>query len=200
MTIERGMEWGETILTPDEIMSIGDDHDLAKCNQSVFVSLVGGDLFESLGSPRSVVGHTHSRLVHIDALQCTVSHDDSTREVFAASSVVVGSWISRHEFVCVTNGGMWKGRDVTPRAHPNDGKWDVLRIQTSMGIRQRLIARRRSKTGTHIPHPAVAVHRVSAAAIERTSQRQRLWIDGVSMGDWTSVSCTVLPDYWRVLL
>jgi hypothetical protein len=27
-----------------------------------------------------------------------------------------------------------------------------------------------------------------------------LWIDGVSMGDWTSVNCTVLPDYWRVLL
>ena len=200
MTIERGVEWGEIIQTPRDVVSIGSDADLGSCGQAVYVSLVGGDLFESLGSPRSVVDQATCRLVNIDALRCVVTRNGSASEVLASSSVVVGKWTSRKQFVCVTNGGLIQGRDVAPRAHPNDGKWDVLRIVESMSVRQRLIARQRSRTGTHIPHPDITVSRVTSVSVENTQQQQRLWIDGVAMGEWSAVHCTVLPDYWRVLL
>lgn len=200
MTIERGVAWGRTAQVPDNVIFVSTDSALANCSRTDFVSLVGGDLFQSLGSPRPVHVGSERTVVNIDALECRLVQNDISSKMLAASSVVIGSWWSRTEFLCITNGGMLNGLDLTPRAHPNDGKWDVLRLRQSMDLRQRILARRRSKTGSHIPHPDISVTRVSEVSVQRSNKRQKLVIDGVLVEDWSAVHCQVLPDYWQVLL
>lgn len=200
MTIERGVAWGEHIQTPSGVITVNSDRELAECGPKDFVSLQSGDLFHALGSPHSVIGRTECILVPIDALQCRIDFEDTSVHMLAASSVVVGSWWSSSDYLCLTNGGMYGGRDLTPRAHPNDGKWDLFRLSSTMGYRQRMIARRRSRTGSHLPHPEISVQRLSQFSCDRISQGQRLSIDGVMVKQWTSIHCQVLPDYWQVLL
>ena len=71
--------------------------------------------------------------------------------------------------------GRW---DVAPRAHPNDGRVDVVEVAAAMGLRARWQARRRLPTGTHVPHPAIRTGR----ATERAWHFDRplgLWVDSV---------------------
>jgi hypothetical protein len=200
MTIERGVAWGKTVQVPDNIVSVATDSALADCSPADFISLLGGDLFQSLGSPHPVRTGSERTLVNIDALECQLEVSGTNQKLLAASSVVIGSWWSRAEFVCITNGGMLNGLDLTPRAHPNDGKWDVLAIQKSMNLKQRILARRRSKTGSHIPHPDISITRMAEMSFHRAHKRQKLVIDGVPQPQWSSVHCHVVPDYWQVVL
>ena len=48
--------------------------------------------------------------------------------------------------------GEW---DIAPRGHPNDGRAEVFDVDASMSVRERLAARRRLPTGTHVPHPKI---------------------------------------------
>jgi hypothetical protein len=200
MTIERGVAWGKSVQVPDNVISASTDKGLAACAPTDFVSLLGGDLFQSLGSPRPVRTNAECTLVNIDALECRIDFSGTSSKVLAASSVVIGSWWSRTEFVVITNGGMLDGLDLTPRAHPNDGKWDILRLHKSMDMRQRILARRRSKTGSHIPHPDISVSRAAEVSMQRVQKRQKLVVDGVPVRHWNAIHCRVLPDYWQVLL
>lgn len=200
MTIERGVAWGKNLQVPDSVIFVSTDKALADCSPADFVCLLGGDLFQALGSPRAVQAGSERTLVNIDALECRIDTGGTSSTVLAASSVVIGSWWSRTEHVCITNGGMLNGLDLTPRAHPNDGKWDVLRLHKSMDLRQRILARRRSKTGSHIPHPEISNTRLAEVTLQRSNKSQKLVIDGVPVPHWKAVHCQVLPDYWQVLL
>jgi diacylglycerol kinase family enzyme len=46
--------------------------------------------------------------------------------------------------------------DVSPRGHPADGRVEVIAVDDGLGLRARLQARRRLRTGTHLPHPAIS--------------------------------------------
>ena len=86
--------------------------------------------------------------------------------------------------------GPW---DVAPRAHPNDGRADVVEVDPSMGVRARWEARRRLPTGTHVPHPAIRTERVT----ERSWRFDRplgLWVDAVGRGTVRSLRIAVDPD------
>ena len=86
--------------------------------------------------------------------------------------------------------GEW---DVAPRAHPGDGRADVVEVDASMGVRARWQARRRLPSGTHVPHPHVAARRVAEASWTFDRPRQ-LWVDGVRRGTVRSLRVVVEPD------
>ncbi|MGB1824394.1 MAG: hypothetical protein ACPHO9_07420, partial [Ilumatobacteraceae bacterium] len=50
--------------------------------------------------------------------------------------------------------------EAAPRAHPGDGLLDVVEVSDAMPLRQRWMALRRSRTGTHLPHPHISMTRV----------------------------------------
>ena len=52
-----------------------------------------------------------------------------------------------------------RAHDVAPRAHPNDGRFDVVEVSAAMPARARLQAWRRLATGTHVPHPDITTRR-----------------------------------------
>jgi diacylglycerol kinase family enzyme len=116
----------------------------------------------------------------------------------AASSIIVGDfWRGRH--LIVSNAGWIGNSNVAPRAHPNDGKVEVLTITSQMSLRQRFLARRKMQTGTHLPHPDLSSKQIATQSIVRQNG-EKLMIDGRKIDNWASISIRVEPDYWRVLV
>ncbi len=90
--------------------------------------------------------------------------------------------------------GSWK---VAPRAHPNDGRFDVAEVAPSMGPRQRFLAWRRLPAGTHVPHPAIAT-RSATSAEWRFAHPLTLWVDGVRDGTVRELSVAIAPDAYEL--
>jgi hypothetical protein len=204
MTIRKGESWGRRIPIPPLIRRVESDAELSRCSQSEFISLTGGDIHRTLGSPPPVQGNHECTLLSIDALVIrVVKPDDSDQELIAASRIEVGSFLSplgRRRFVCVTNGGIVNTRNLAPRAHPNDGRIDVLTIDASMTFRNRLIARNKAMTGTHLPHPQISVRQDQSFHTSRFDRGERLSIDGILVREWSEIFVSIMPDYWQVVV
>ncbi len=84
-----------------------------------------------------------------------------------------------------------------PRAHPNDGLLDVTVGELS--LRDRMKAKKRVKSGTHLPHPNLEVRRV--ATLERTLKRPtRVHIDGVLAGQARHIQVRLDSDAFVLVL
>jgi diacylglycerol kinase family enzyme len=82
---------------------------------------------------------------------------------------------------------------VAPRAHPNDGRFDVVEIAAGMRLRERWEARRRLPTGTHVPHPSISVRTATSWGWSDPAGAH-VWVDGVDIGQRTAVDVTIRPD------
>ncbi len=200
MTIRKGEQWGHRVPTPDVFRVAEDDADLATHGPGEPLSLRRGDLHKALGGPTLPRRGCDCTSVPIDALRCLVTlTDGQTTERWAASSVAIGTWWSG-EFVVVSNSGFLDGLNIAPRSHPNDGEADAVTLRPGMSRRQRFMARRRARTGTHVPHPDISVRRVNSFTRERTHRRERLSIDGRAVAEWQSIDIVVVADHWTLLL
>lgn len=200
MTIRKGEEWGRHDKTPASFIIAEDDKDAATQPPQTPFALCRGDMFTALGRPRLPVHHEECMVVTIDALMCNVtSRDGSVESLNAFSHVSIGSWWKgRH--IIVSNSGFLSGMNITPRSHPNDGEFDVFSMDAHMPIKQRFLARRKSKTGTHVPHPNLSIVRGTTRTFSREKPQERLSIDGVAVPGWTEINISIHPDYWEVIL
>ncbi|MAT03984.1 MAG: hypothetical protein CL424_02950 [Acidimicrobiaceae bacterium] len=106
------------------------------------------------------------------------------------------SWWRGRVVACmnVDHLGDW---NVAPRAHPNDGRLDIVECSPTMPLRARWAARRRLVAGTHVPHPDIEVGRVR----ERSwtfARPHRVWIDGVDVGRTEMLTVRCLDDRFVV--
>ena len=197
--ISRGQPWGIPADMSDDVLVVENDQVLSNTDRTRRIVLTGGDIARSLGNPVVPVVGSACTEVAIDAMLCDITTTDSRSiHAVAASSIVVGSyWRGRH--LIVSNAGWIGDSNVAPRAHPNDGKVEMLAITSHMSLRQRILARRRMQTGTHLPHPDLSSMQIATQSIVRQNE-ERLMIDGRKIDNWASISITVEPDYWRVLV
>lgn len=197
MVIEKGGDWGQRVEVESAVRADSDAAVVAlQVRGAPFAT--SGNLHRSLGAPSFRVAGTFTQLP-IDALVCEVKVRGDMRTMVACADVTVGSWFSRRGLVIVTNVGIRDGLDVTPGSHPNDGKFEILSMDASMSVRQRLIARRRARTGSHLPHPCLTRMTRTEFSIERRGG-QRLFVDSVDVGEWDSVRVHIDPDRLRVLV
>ena len=117
---------------------------------------------------------------------------DGRQHWFVAHLVARRSWW-RGRIVAGMNAEFVGPWDVAPRAHPNDGLLDVLDVSPAMPPLDRLRARGRLPSGSHVPHPAIAVARRSALqlAFDRPTP---VWLDGEAVGEGRNLSLRVEPD------
>jgi diacylglycerol kinase family enzyme len=112
---------------------------------------------------------------------------------------MIGEWL-RGRLVCVSNGGFIGAKNVSPRAHPNDGLFDVMSLHPTMGMQQRLRARHKSILGTHTPHPLIDTSRARSIEFSSAARSEKLRIDGRRIRSWSKVQIEIVPDYWRLLV
>ena len=84
--------------------------------------------------------------------------------------------------------GPWK---LGPKAHPNDGLVDVT--TGSLGWRDRLRARDRARTASHLPHPRLSTRRAERLTLE-FPRPTPVVLDGVSAGTASEIVLWVEPD------
>lgn len=205
MTITRGSSWGELGPLPDDGVVVRDDVSAAALVERARadgrepppIGLLGGDLCRTVGG-RGDEARLRSpgaaRLV-VDVL--VVRLDDGPERIAVAHAVVRGRTWLRGPIDAVMNAA-WVGEwNVAPRAHPNDGRVDVVRADLSLG--DRLKARSRLPLGTHVPHPGIRTTRESEVVLDAASPR-RVWLDGVLVGSARRVTVRVEPDAVRIVV
>lgn len=198
MTIEKGKPWGQAGTVPDGVVQAGSDS-LVAASWPTGVQPTGGNLWRSLGAPaRKGIGED-CMILPVDVLRCTVTHGHGESTVVAVAEIVIGSWFSRCGLTVITNVGVWGDMNIAPRAHPNDGEFDVFSLESRTSARQRIIARKRAVTGSHVPHPSMSVRRATSLTVSRL-RSEDLAIDGAVFGPWLSVSVGIAPDFMTVVV
>jgi hypothetical protein len=193
VTIRRGQEWGVTVARPIELTTAADDATLARlvvADPHGRYGLSGGDVFRSLGSPEP---RDPVQRLPMDALAVTVDG----RELLAVAHVVARRGWWRGPLLAVMNAdhvGEW---NVAPRAHPNDGRADVVEVDAAMSLRHRWQARGRLPQGTHVPHPNIHVRTATEGAWTFPAP-VRVWVDGVEIGRAERLALRVLPDHFEI--
>ena len=203
MTVEKGVDWGATGPAPDDLVVVHDDAEAAAAVAAArtagrplpTLGLLGGDLARTLGGR----GGDPARLRAAGALATVdvgVATVDGIEHPFVAHLIARRSWW-RGRVVAVMNAQFLGNWDVAPRAHPGDGRLDVLDGDPSLGDRWK--ARSRLAAGTHVPHPGI--HQTRAAHWEATFDRPTpIRVDGQVVARARHVAVTVEPDTLRVVV
>ncbi|NLD78554.1 MAG: hypothetical protein GX643_18040 [Acidimicrobiales bacterium] len=197
MTIEKGAPWGEEGPLAGDGVVVRDDQALRAVVEDAMrsgaplpeIGLLGGDLCRTVGGRGDA-----ARLRSVDATRLPIdvgrTEIDGVEHWFVAHLVARRSWW-RGRVVAVMN-AQWIGAwDVAPRSHPNDGLLDVF--DGDLGFDDRIKARHRLPTGTHVPHPGIRQRRVRSLELEFATPTP-IHLDGTVAGRVTALSVTLLPD------
>ena len=203
MTVERGVSWGAPGPLPEGAVVVEGDAEVGellearrRAHEDVpTVGLAGGDLCHTLGG-RGDRRRLEGGDVTVAAVDVGEVLLDGRVRFFVAHAVVSGRSLWRGPVVAVMN-AQFRGRwDVAPRSHPGDGLLDVLEVDAGMGLGDRWKAWRRLGSGTHLPHPAIAVRRVAALQLDVGGLRVEL--DGVRQPAAEALSIRLRPDALQV--
>ena len=203
MTIRNGQPWGQIGSLPESGVVIESDSELRtvvlECMRSgtpvpVF-GLLNGDLWRAVGAPVGGINRLKgekAQTVSIDLVE--VRLDEQTN--WFCSHMLIRNRLWHGNAAAVMNSewiGPWR---VAPRAHPNDGKVDILEGALPLG--QRVIARQRIRTGDHIPHPKIKVSQKSAWSTT-SGALSNVYLDGQKVGNFKAIKLQVLPDALTVV-
>lgn len=200
MTIRRGEQWGEVVQSPSQLRVVPHDRDAREWVLSHRerdrplqpVGLGGGDLARTLGGGTGrfpgVVMTAPVDLLRVEA---------EGRTTWAVAHVVARrSWWLGDVWLAM-NAQFLGEYDVAPRSHPNDGKVDTVHVLPAMSVRSRLQARKRARTGTHLPHPQLVA--LQSPSVTATFERPLVvWVDGVRWGTTQTLTVTCEPDALQV--
>jgi len=200
VTIRRGAAWGEHGAVPADLRPVHSDaelHDLLDAWRRGGadlppIGLAGGDLARTVAGGSADQFTAAATQLPLDLVRV----DAGGRTTWSAAHVVCRRSWWRGEVVLAMTAQYLGGFDVAPRAHPNDGRLDLLLVEEAMGARARWQARRRARTGTHLPHPRLRPSQV--AAIELTFARPlHIWVDGRHWHTAAAVSLSVEADAYH---
>jgi hypothetical protein len=199
MTIERGEAWGAPQSLHAGAPVAPTDSALAELaaaahrrGEHLIAGVGPGDVARTLGV---ATGRPRSEQLGFSFDLGFVELDDGRSIPFVAHALARRRWW-QGTFAAVLNCG-WVGRwYLGPRAHPNDGRLDV--IVGSLPLRQRLQARSRVRTGTHLPHPRLAASRRTEWQHDLGSPVPVL-VDGCRRGNTRRLRVTVEADCFTLI-
>jgi len=95
------------------------------------------------------------------------------------------------------NGQYLRGLDLSPRGHPGDGVAEAQIYALPPSARRQM--RSRLATGAHLPHPGITIRKARQVMV-RARRPVPLEIDGVPSGRCTTLSITLRPAAYRLLV
>jgi hypothetical protein len=203
MTIRKGEPWGEPGALPCDGVVVRSDAEARAAVTAArraggplpTLGLLGGDLCTAVGGTgdEDRLRSPQATVVPVDLGEVLV---DGRLHFFVAHLVARKGWW-RGRVVVAMNAQHLGAWDVAPRGHPNDGRLDVLDGDLPLGDRWK--ARARLRTGTHVPHPRIAVRHVAAVQLE-LAPGTHVWLDGEDVGTARSLSIRVEPDALRCVV
>ncbi len=202
MNIEKGRSWGSLSPLPPEGVIIKTNKELLEkvndCKRQGIdlptFGLLGGDLWRTLGGRRA-----EERLYGGEA---------TTLDIDLGCALLDGKifWFCAHMFI----GSKLKGDKIfistvahygkmnpAPKAHPGDGKFDMLEVELSLF--QTFKAVKRVSAGTHIPHPGIKYRQVSSEQFS-FGKKLSIEIDGKNIGKYSTVSIRIENEALRVVI
>jgi hypothetical protein len=205
VTISKGSPWGGPGVLPGDGVVVRSDAEARAALEAArrerrpypTLGLLGGDLCRTAGGTgaEARLRDGTGMVLPVDLGEALV---DGRVHLFVAHAVVRGRSLWRGRVVAAMNAqfvGRW---DVAPRAHPGDALLDVVEVDPAMGVGERWKARGRLRSGTHVPHPSIRVRRVDAVQLD--GEGQSLWLDGVRVGPFGTLSLRVEPDALNVVV
>lgn len=203
MTIRKHRQWGEPGgLGPSGVV-VHDDAEAAEVITHARragrpvpeLGLLGGDLCATMGgtgSEENLYG-PDARRYPVDLGTAVVAGE---RRYFVAHAVVRRRcW--RGRIIAVMNAQYLGGWDLAPKSHPNDGLLDTS--DATLSWSDKLAARKRAPSGTHIPHPGIVVRRTRSADFT-VEPAGWLYLDGVRTTRVREVSFEIEPDALVVVI
>lgn len=189
LAIVKGQDWGRPGRLPADAPVAANDRAAAELvgGSHGVIGLQGGDLARTLGIRTPYVPSATTQIVSIDAIE--VELDDGATHICVAHALI-GRPVLDRTWVALMNAAFIGARNVAPRAHPGDGRIDVVSVDLDVG--DRLEARRRMITGTHVPHPGIDVRRRISGRVE-FPRRRWVRIDGQRCGRSRTMAFRVLP-------
>lgn len=197
VTIKKGRAWGEPGALPAGGVVVRSDAEARRVVTEARrdggpvppLGLLGGDLCRTMGG-RGDEDRLHGPAgvrAPVDLGSVLV---DGRLHWFVAHLVARRSWWRGPVFAAMN--AQWLGPwNVAPRGHPNDGRLDTFEV--TLGLSERLAARRRLPSGTHLPHPGIVERHTAARQLELDPPLD-LWLDGENLGRASRLSIRVEPD------
>jgi diacylglycerol kinase family enzyme len=130
--------------------------------------------------------------VPIDILSIDITTAEGHTSAIAIDTVEIGRGFFHGDWSLLTNTGYWRSQRIASRAHPNDGRVDLVTVNRLMSFRQRLFARYRMRWGTHLPHPHMTIRQVESFSWDGPPLNVR--VDGERFRAVTAIRVTVMPD------
>jgi hypothetical protein len=197
VTIEKGQVWGRPGPLPADGVVVHSDAEARRIVEGAKrahrpippLGLLGGDLCRTVGG-RGDEARLHSE----DAMTLPVDLGsvliDGKLHWFVAHLIVRRRWNSGR-IIAVMN-AQWLGHwDVAPRSHPGDGLLDSF--DSNLSFNDRLKAKRRLPSGTHVPHPGIEEYRNRAMQLE-LDRPMPVHLDGEYVATARLLSIRVEPD------
>jgi hypothetical protein len=220
--IAKGQPWGEPHAGPADVEVVGDDADLALAMSThpgrlvAWVPRPEADLARALGLRSGARIGPPTWALPLDLLRVAGPGGRP-----AVNAVVLGAgpggarfldrWVElrvtvddrtvverrRAIGVVVANGPFLAGARASLRAHPGDGRLDVLVLALARAQRREL--RRRLATASHLPHPDLVAATGRRVVVE-SDRALPLTIDGRVAGMATRLEVAVEPAFAKVLV
>ena len=208
MTIRKGQDWGEQLEAPADLLVFADDPSantylnevFANGNMAPPIAVLKSNLARTLGLSGASIKkptmlHTKFDLVEVDYVLVSAV---TGKMHFLGNAVIRNGWL-RGPITGVFNSSFIGTWDCAPKAHPNDSKIDVVSIDQSMNVRQRLTAKRLLKLGYHLPHPKISYKQAESFTID-LEEPAHLFVDTTDLGMVKHCDFRVISDavslYW----
>ncbi|MFM8954990.1 MAG: hypothetical protein ACKOH9_04280 [Actinomycetota bacterium] len=207
MTIKRGQDWGQLVERPDRLHVFDDDSSFGSFLSdnraldwsSMNFAILKSEAARDLGLSGARTDSSQMLRTSFDLIEVQAQVGDLRITRFLVGQAVLGNGFFRGRTVGVFNVSFHAGRDWAPRAHPNDGKMDVVEFAKDMKFAQRFAAYRKLKTGSHLPHPDVSYHQSTAYEYDDL-RATRLTVDSLDLGAVKTCTFQVIVDavtlYW----
>jgi len=208
MTIRKGQDWGERVETPTDLLVFTDDSSANTYLKEVFangrelqsIAILNSNLARVFGLNGATIGSTTMLRTRLDLIEVSyvLLSSQTAKMHYLGNAIIRNGWL-RGAITGVFNSSFIGSWDCAPKAHPNDSKLDVVSIDQSMNVRQRLTAKRLVKLGSHLPHPRIGYKQSENFKIDLQTPAH-LFVDSIDLGMVRQCDFRVISDalslYW----